>query len=81
MKTGIEIKINWELLGAELAQLSSNEQNAFFNGFTNEMLKYETRLSLEIQLDAIQKGRGSGERELTRKQLDVLKILCEGIEK
>ena len=44
------IEINWELLGARLANLSDNEQGAFFKGFACELNHYESRHKAQMQM-------------------------------
>jgi hypothetical protein len=41
--------INWRLLGAELANLSADEQGEFFNGFIGEMQTWNTHTQREMQ--------------------------------
>ena len=48
------IIINWELLGAELANLGSIDQANFLNGFINEMLSWDTHANRVMQCECIQ---------------------------
>ena len=43
------IDVNWELLGAELANLSDEEQGAFFRGFAIELKHYPSHHAAEMQ--------------------------------
>ncbi len=62
------ITIRWELLGARLAALTSDEQAAFFNGFAAELDHYDSRYKAELQL-------GFVNSELTTKARATLKDL------
>lgn len=59
-----EITINWEVLGAKLARLSSVEQQEFFKGFTNEVLTYDTHFQAETQMLWIRDGLNAKQKDL-----------------
>jgi len=63
MKQSIEV--NWEFLGAELASLTSDEQIAFFKGFTDELSHFPSHHAAETQCIFINNG-------LTHKQRDFM---------
>ena len=63
-----KVIINWEALGAELAQLTSDEQGEFFRGFTNEMNSYSSSYAKGMQLVSIA-------QELSEKQREVLSYI------
>lgn len=69
------VKFNWEIMGAELANLSSNEQNAFFRSFAKEILHNLTHCEKEMQLLAIVQGSCPGERRLLKEELEVYETL------
>jgi len=67
------IEIDWEILGARLARLSTDEQIPFFRGFANEMNKYPTHYEKEMQLTYIREGmNGDG---MTKEQKEVYEYL------
>ena len=69
------INLNWRALGAELAELTSEEQGEFFRGFTDEMNSYSTAYAKGMQLSSISS-------ELTKEQREVLSYIggdCESI--
>lgn len=75
MNKELEImNINWEILGAQLALLSSAEQSAFFRGFCDEMLRYEISHCRDMQLTYIREGHGD-QKGLTKKQQEILAYL------
>ena len=47
------VNINWEAIGAELANLTDEEQVAFFQGFTNELRHWPTHYAREMQCQYI----------------------------
>lgn len=48
--------LDWGILGARLARLSTTEQIPFFRQFANEMLSYESDYEKEMQLAFIREG-------------------------
>lgn len=48
-----EIIINWEAMGALLAELSDNEQGEFFNGFLSEINHFPSHFAIETQMLSI----------------------------
>ena len=48
--------LDWGILGARLARLSTKEQIPFFREFANEMLSYESSYEKEMQLTYIREG-------------------------
>lgn len=69
------ININWYLMGAKLAALGSNEQNAFFRGFCDELFTYESKMAYELQLISIREGKCKDEKPFTNKQKEVFQLL------
>jgi len=57
------IKIDWEILGAELADLSDDEQGDFFRGFIREVMKYDTHFKRESQFISIGKKLSDTDRD------------------
>lgn len=43
------IQINWEVLGAQFANLSDEEQGAFFNGLSRELKHWESCHQKQMQ--------------------------------
>ena len=62
------IDINWEILGAQLANLDDGVQADFFKGFTNEMATWNTRAQAEMQCIRINE-------QLTEKQRDLIRAI------
>ena len=60
------ITVNWKLLGAELANMSDNEQGEFFVGFAEEMLLWNTKHSQEGQCIMIGYKLNSGQKNIMR---------------
>ena len=50
MRLGIQKEIDWEYVGALLAQSDDNEQAKFFKAFVKECLSWGTHLQVESQL-------------------------------
>ncbi len=48
------IKLDWALLGAKLACLSSEAQGQFFTGFAFELGRYESGYKRQLQMGFIQ---------------------------
>jgi hypothetical protein len=59
------IKIEWDLLGAKLANLSDEEQGKFFKGFAYELNKYESQYKVQLQMFGIK-------NKLNKKEIDIL---------
>jgi len=57
------IKIDWKLLGAKLANLSSNEQAEFFKGFVDEVMTWESHATMEMQMAYIREELTPTQRE------------------
>jgi hypothetical protein len=55
---------NWEIIGALLAQKSSDEQIKFFKGFVREIETYDTNMAKEMQLIYVGNGLTDREKEL-----------------
>lgn len=55
--------IDWERAGAELAELTSEEQVLFFKAFLKECLSWGTRLQVEQQFAGINSELTADERE------------------
>ena len=70
MRMGIRKEIDWEYVGALLAQEGSNEQVKFFRAFVKECNSWGTRLQVETQLAAVN-------IELTNDERKTLKMLSE----
>lgn len=68
------IDVNWDVLGARLARLSTDEQIPFFKCFANEMLKYPSHYEMEMQLTNIREGIGI-QRAFNGKQKEVYATL------
>ena len=45
-----EIKINWDYMGAKLANLDDEEQAKFFIGFAKELDSWDTHYRKEMQM-------------------------------
>lgn len=54
MRNGIITEINWELVGAQLANADEIEQAKCLNAMAKEMLSWGTRYQAEMQVTAIQ---------------------------
>jgi len=68
MRLGIRKDIDWEYLGAVLAQSDSCDQAVFFKSFVKECLSWGTRLQVETQLSCVNK-------ELTNEERGVLGMI------
>ena len=55
------ITLDWALLGARLARLTTDEQIPFFKIFAQEMLRYESNYAMGMQLAHIREGMSDGE--------------------
>lgn len=62
MKYGMQ-DIDWEYIGAALANEGSDQQIKFFEAFVKEMNKWGTSLQVEKQLCFINLGLSSASRE------------------
>jgi len=58
------LEINWEYVGALLANQSSEEQVAFFKAFIKECKTWGTHFQIEQQLSFINKHLSLEEREI-----------------
>lgn len=67
------IDINWESLGALLANLSDTEQAPFFKAFAREMNKYPSTYQRDMQLTYIREHDKYG---LTKDEQEVYDYLC-----
>lgn len=74
---GVKLEIDWEILGAELAHLSLNKQNAFFRGFSRMLRGFDANIEKERQMPYVKAGTCIGERSLTIKESEVYSYLCE----
>lgn len=73
MNKGLEcIEINWESLGALLANLSDVEQAPFFKAFAREMNKYPSTYQRDMQLTYI---RDHDKYGLTKEEQEVYEYL------
>jgi hypothetical protein len=72
MKNTIDVK--WDLLGAQLANLTDEEQGLFFKGFALELNNYESRYMAGIQICAIRSKLKSNEQAILK---DLLPLLWE----
>ena len=58
------ININWASLGAELAQLSDEEQKPFFKSFAKEMNSYPSHHQRGLQIASFASGLTDDEKEV-----------------
>jgi hypothetical protein len=72
-KLSDSIEIDWAILGARLANLSTDEQCPFFKQFAAEMLRYPSRYETEMQLHMIRDGMNNG--NLTEEEKEVYELL------
>ena len=63
MKKGI-VPLDWELIGAMLANGGDDEQVPFFKSFLNEMRSWGTNHQIHFQLASIARQLNSADREL-----------------
>ena len=63
MRLGLCKEIDWEYVGALLAQGDSNDQVAFFRAFVKECGSWGTHLQVEMQLAFVNAKLTSDERE------------------
>ena len=63
MRFGITKDYDWELIGAQLAQLGDIEQVAFFKAFVAECKTWGTHLQVERQFSCINSKLTQDERE------------------
>ena len=66
MIKGGSIITDWARLGAELAQLSDDEQVDFFEGFVKECKTFGTYYQAEMQLAAVQRHLSSDAQQLLK---------------
>jgi hypothetical protein len=72
------LNIKWDVLGAQLANLSDEEQRAFLRGFAQEMNKYPTEYQRDLQLAAIMMGNEhQKQKPFTNKEREVFQYLGE----
>lgn len=64
MKNGIITQINWELVGAQLANEDAEIQAKALNAMAKEMLSWGTRHQAEMQVTAIQENMTEEAKEL-----------------
>ena len=64
MKNGIMTEINWELVGAQLANADDEDQAKVLNSIAKEMLSWDTRHQAEMQVCAIQAKMTDESKEL-----------------
>lgn len=69
MKKGIITSIDWELIGAELANEGDENQAKFFKSLVKEMKSWETHHQLGMQLLSIRD-------RLTKEEREVMEYLC-----
>jgi hypothetical protein len=62
MKLGLR-DIDWQQVGAQLAQSSDNEQITFFKAFVKECNSWGTSHQVELQLAVVMGGLTKKERE------------------
>lgn len=62
MRLGLD-ELNWENLGAALAQAGSDEQIMFFKAFVKECKSWETSFQVEKQLASINLSLTTDERQ------------------
>lgn len=53
MKNGITTQIDWQLIGAQLANEDADIQAKFINSMAKEMLSWDTRFQTEMQVSYI----------------------------
>ena len=58
------IDVKWDLLGAELALLSDNEQSKFFIGFAEGLREYPTSYSRQMQMHMVADKLSSSQKDL-----------------
>ena len=63
MKLGLVKEIDWEYIGAILAQSDDNKQAEFFKAFIKECNSWGTRLQVESQLACVNLKLTKEERE------------------
>ena len=63
MKMGIRKDVDWEYLGAVLAQSGDDEQAQFFKAFVKECNSWGTRHQVEMQLAGVNALLSNNERE------------------
>ena len=63
MKTGIRTEVDWELVGAELAQSDDHAQIEFFKSFIKECKSWGTNHQVELQLAHVNVELTDDERE------------------
>lgn len=66
MRQGIRKDIDWQYMGALLAQQSDQEQIPFFKAFVKECLSWGTHLQVEQQLAFINLGLTDDERSVLK---------------
>lgn len=71
MKTDM-IKIEWDLLGAKLANLGSDEQGKFFKGFAFELGRYESAYKRQMQMCYVADSLNQKEKETLEEALPCL---------
>jgi hypothetical protein len=64
MKNGIITEINWELVGAQLANADDEDQAKMLNAMAREMLSWGTKYQAEMQVTSIQSKMTDEAKEL-----------------